>query len=131
MFGGGALLYCTQCRARHRERAEASKKESRPSCDVTDGRKCEVIQSKPYQLHPDNWLPILIFEKALRFSPETQTQGYKDGVHQIRTHRKVSLDAITFVISAYLEDDEIDDMGYLLDALSVLMGVHEGIIRAG
>ncbi len=131
MFGGGALIYCTQCRARHSERAKASKKESRPSCDKTGGMKCEVIQDKPYRIHADNWLPLIIYEKALMFSPETQTQGYKDGVHQISTHKKVSLEAIKFVISAYLEDDEIDDMSYLLDALAVLKGVHEGITKAG
>ena len=131
MFGGGALLYCVQCRARHRERAEASKKESKPSCDTTMGLKCEVIQDTPYRLHPDNWLPILIFQKALMFSPEVQREGYKEGVHRISTSRVVSLDAIKFVIESYLEDDEIDNMDRLLDALAVLMGVHESIVKTG
>jgi len=129
MFGGGALLYCNQCRAMHSDRTKASKKLSEPSCDKTNGDKCEVLQGKPYELHPDNWLPILIFEKALQFSPVEQMEGYNDGKHQIYTSRVLSLEAIRFVIESYLEDGEVEDMDYLLDGIAVLKGVQEEITR--
>ncbi len=117
-------MYCGQCRARH------SSRKSKPSCDTTGDTKCEVIQSEPYQLDKDNWMPILIFEKALIFSPTVQTEGYdKDGRHTIYNHKVLSLEAVKFVLDAYLEDDEIEDMEYLLDALAVLKGVQEGVIR--
>lgn len=90
-----------------------------------------MIQDVPYELDPINWAPLVIFEKALIFSADTQSEGYRDGLHTIQTYREVSLDAIKFVIEAYLEDDEIENMDYLLDGLAVLMGVHRAIIRAG
>lgn len=86
---------------------------------------CEVLMgASPYQLHPDNWLPIAIYERTIGLSPmEIVTIPKKDGGTITVSRRNLSVEALRFALEEYADFKYSRD--WILDSISIIQSIFD------
>ncbi len=120
----GDLRYCGGCRARHRER-DRGRGVDFPRCETIGD--CEVLMgAHPYQLYPDNWIPIVIYERAIGLSPmEIVTIPRKDGGTISLSRRNLSMEALRFALEDYADVLKKYSRDWILDSISIIQSVFD------
>ena len=109
--------YCRPCRLKHEGISKRREIEDSPLCEITEGRECEYIQhATPYRLHPSNWLPLLIYEQALRLS---NVESILAG-DTTQTRVKLSPQSLALVMEVHCDGMELSDVDFVLEAVGII-----------
>ncbi len=85
-----------------------------------------LMGAPPYQLHPDNWLPISIYERAVGLSPlEIVTIPKKNGGSISISRRTLSLEALRFALEDYADILKKYNQEWILDSISLIQSVFD------
>lgn len=116
MFGQD-LLYCGSCFARHNERGDL------PKCKETNF--CEVIQGPVQKLHPDNFLPVVVYQKARSMASISLIELRGKTYYHTISRRDVTVETLRFIIDCYRDSIENYGMYELLDKLMIIQQVYD------
>ena len=118
----GDLRYCATCRARHEER-DRGRGVDFPRCEKEEGM-CEMLMgAPPFRLHPDNWLPIAIYERAIGLSPMEIVTIPTDKGSISLSHRSLSMEALRFALEDYADFKYSRD--WILDSISIIQSIFD------
>ncbi len=85
-----------------------------------------LMGAHPYQLHPDNWIPIAIYERAIGLSPmEIVTIPKKDGGTISLSRRNLSMEALRFALEDYSDLIKKYSRDWILDSISIIQAVFD------
>lgn len=106
--------YCKRCRLEAAVASARLKRTEPTECDKTNGEKCNYLQHEPpFQVHPDNWLPLLLYDKIRNLSPlRSVTLG-----HASQVRRAFSVEAMMAVLDLYCPAASLTRKRFLVDAL--------------
>ena len=83
---------------------------------------CEVIQHQnPSQVHPDNWLPLLIYDKVTDLSPSLIYQyGLVYGARPT-----MSIEVLRLLLDLHGSDLTQKEVEYIVDCLGMIHSIYE------
>ena len=85
-----------------------------------------LMGAPPYQLHPDNWIPIVIYERAISLSPmEIVTIPKKDGGTITISRRNLSMEALRFALEDYADVIKRYSRDWILDSISIIQSIFD------
>lgn len=85
-----------------------------------------LMGAPPYQLNPDNWIPIAIYERAIGLSPmEIVTIPKKDGGTITISRRNLSMEALRFALEDYADVIRKYSRDWILDSISIIQSTFD------